>query len=106
MKTVVTFIAVGFILSTVSAFAQSAATPGIDKREHHQQKRIIQGMKSGELTPGETAKLEAKEAKIKHDEKTAKADGKVTPQERKKLNREENRASHAIYHKKHNAQHQ
>ena len=78
-------------------------TPRIDKREKRQQKRINQGVKSGALTKGEAARLEKQQAKIKNDEAAAKADGKVTPQERRKLTREQNAASRKIYRKKHNA---
>ncbi len=78
-------------------------TPVISKREHRQQARIRQGVKSGELTRGEARRLEARERKIRADKKAAKADGKVTPAERRKLNREQNRASRKIYRLKHNA---
>jgi len=78
-------------------------TPRIDKREKRQQKRINQGVKSGALTKGEAARLEKQQAKIKNDEAAAKADGKVTPQERRKLTKEQNAANRNIYRKKHNA---
>ena len=84
-----------------SAFAQTA-TPRVQKREKRQQKRIEQGVKSRELTPGETRRLEAQEGRIKADEMNAKSDGKVTPAERRKLNREQNRESRRIYRMKHN----
>ena len=48
-------------------FAQSTATPDINKRQMRQQARIKQGVKSGELTKGETRRLEAREAKIQKD---------------------------------------
>ena len=80
----------------------STKTPGVTKRQIRQQARIKQGVKSGELTRGEAARLEAREAKIQHDKKVAKSDGQVTPAERRKLQREENRASHKIYKLKHN----
>jgi hypothetical protein len=80
----------------------STKTPGINKRQRNQQRRISQGIKSGSLTAGEAARLEKREAKIQHDKQAAKADGKVTPAERRKLNREENRASKKIYQLKHN----
>ncbi|MFI5152153.1 MAG: hypothetical protein ACHQET_02385, partial [Chitinophagales bacterium] len=57
-----------------------------------------------ELTPRETEHLEAREAKIQHDKRIAKSDGTVTPAERARLNREENRTSRAIYRQKHDAQ--
>lgn len=79
------------------------ATPRINARQMHQQKRIRQGIKSGELTPAEARHLEKREKKIQADKKAAKADGIVTPAEKAKITREQNRASRAIARKKHNA---
>ena len=80
----------------------STKTPRVTKRQLNQQRRIGQGVKSGELTKGETRKLETEEAKIQAEKKMAKADGKVTPAERKKLRRDENKSSKDIYRMKHN----
>ena len=88
---------------TGSAFAQTA-TPNIDKRQANQEKRIEQGVKSGELTPKETARLEKREAKLQADKEKAQADGVVTKKERAKLQHEANRDSKAIYRQKHDAQ--
>ena len=74
----------------------------MDKREARQQARVQQGIKSGHLTGREAAKLERQQARIRRDERRAKADGTVTPRERAKLTREQNRASRNIYLKKHN----
>jgi hypothetical protein len=93
-----------FIGISAAASAQTK-TPGVTKRQVNQQKRIGQGVSSGQLTPKETEHLEAREAKIQHDKKLAKSDGTVTPAERAKLQREENRTSRAIYRQKHDAQH-
>jgi len=81
----------------------STKTPGVNKRQRNQQRRIGQGIKSGQLTPGEAARLEAREAKIQRDKRKAKSDGTVTPAERRKLQREQNRASRKIYQLKHNS---
>jgi hypothetical protein len=87
------------LLSVVSMAQEK--TPVINQRQRNQQARIREGVKSGELTRGETARLEAREGKIQADKLQAKSDGKVTPAERRKLNREENRASRAIHRMKH-----
>ncbi len=84
------------------AFAQS--TPNLDKREERQQQRIAQGVESGQLTAKEASHLEAREAKLAGDEAAAKADGKVTRKERRKLQREADRDSAAIHHQKHDRQ--
>ena len=83
------------------AFAQTA-TPGIDKRERNQQRRIDQGVKSGELTKGEAARLEKEQGKIRAEEAAMKADGKVTKEERKELHKDLNKASKDIARAKHN----
>lgn len=95
--------ALAALVMTTAASAQEA-TPKINKRQQIQQQRIQQGAKSGQLTKREVRQLEAREAKIQADKVNAKADGKVTPAERAKLTKEQNRASRAIYQKKHNAQ--
>ncbi|HXG95129.1 MAG TPA: hypothetical protein VNN73_22520 [Blastocatellia bacterium] len=81
-----------------------AHTPRINRREHHEQLRIRDGIRDGELTRSEAARLEAEQARIRVDERFAKADGKVTCRERARLNRELNRASRDIYRQKHDGQ--
>jgi len=90
------------LLSASAVYAGPTEDPGIQKREQNQEKRIDQGVKSGELTPGEAGRLEREQARIKQDEARMKSDGKLTPKERKKLEREQNKASKDIYKKKHN----
>lgn len=105
MKT--NLIAAGLVLAFVSVASLSNAqtqTPVVKERQENQQKRIGEGVKDGELTAKETKHLETREVKIQHDKKEAKADGVVTTRERAKLNREQNRASRAIYRQKHDAQ--
>jgi hypothetical protein len=87
-----------------AGWAQSNETPGVDARQERQQNRIADGIASGELTPREAAKLERREAHIERSEQRAKADGVVTPAERRHLNRELNRSSRAIARQKHDAQ--
>ena len=90
-----------FSLANVSA---QTATPVVDQKQQNQNARINQGVKSGEITPKEAARLNARETKIQHDKRVAKADGKVTPAEKAKLNREQKRTSRAIARQKHDAQ--
>jgi hypothetical protein len=100
-------IAAGLLLAFVTVTSAGVAqtkTPRVTKRQERQQERIARGVKSGELTARETKHLEAREIKIQHDKKEARADGVVTPEERAKLNREENRSSRAIRRQKHDAQ--
>jgi len=90
-----------FVIGSAFASAQTA-TPRVTKRQLKQQARIEQGVKSGELTAGETKRLEREQGKIQADKRKAKADGVVSPAERAKLAREQNRANRKIYRLKHN----
>ena len=77
----------------------------VGQRQRNQQERIAQGVKSGQLTAGETAHLEGREAAIHnevHNDRVANA-GTLTAAERRQVNRQQNRTSGAIYRKKHNA---
>lgn len=93
-----------------AAMAQSAAsqapagTPKIDQREANQEKRIEQGVSSGQLTSREAKRLEMREKRVAHAEQRAKADGTVTAQERKHLEKMENHASKDIRREKHDGQ--
>ncbi len=71
----------------------------------NQQDRIAPGVKNGQLTPGETAKLENQQKGInKQVAADRKANGgALTASEKKQVNKEQNGASKNIYHKKHNA---
>lgn len=88
-----------FIAQIASA---QTRTPVINERQAYQQHRIRNGVRNGELTRHETRNLEHREAHIQRDKRMAKADGRVTPMERRHIRREENRTSVAIYRAKHN----
>lgn len=83
---------------------EPTTTPNLDKREANQQKRIDQGVASGQLTAKETSRLDKREATLAANEAAAKSDGTVTPAERRKLRREANRDSKAIHKQKHDKQ--
>jgi len=87
------------------ALATGVYAQEIKDREENQQDRIAQGVKSGELTPHETAKLENQESKINREVRNdRKANGgNLTNKEKAKINRQQNRESARIYNKKHNA---
>jgi len=104
-------IVTGAIPATGLAAAKKAAqaparvkTPAVNERQHNQQERIRQGIKSGELTRREAARLEAQEARIRVNERFAKADGKVTAAERARLEKELKKASENIREQKHDEQ--
>jgi hypothetical protein len=80
----------------------------IKERKENQQDRIAQGIQSGQLTANEAARLEGQEAAInKEEHQMREADGgKLTSEDRAKINRQQNRTSRRIYRQKHDAQHQ
>jgi hypothetical protein len=82
-----------------------AAKPTVAQRKENQQDRIAQGVKSGQLTAGETSKLETKEAAINGETKADRAanGGKLTGAEKKQINGQQNQVSKQIYKDKHNA---
>jgi hypothetical protein len=80
----------------------------VGKREENQQDRIAQGVKSGQLTSGEAARLENNQTRINNEVRNDRAanGGKLTPQEKKQVNRQQNRQSRKIYRDKHNGRKQ
>ena len=92
------------VLTSFAGFASAhPATPRIDRREARQHVRIQQGVRSGELTGREQARLHMGQRHIHRMELRAKSDGRVTMRERGRIARAQNRESRAIYRKKHNA---
>jgi len=84
---------------------EKKADPSIAQRKENQQDRIANGVKSGQLTPGETANLENKEAAINKETRTDRAanGGKLTSAEKAQINQQQNQMSKQIYADKHNA---
>jgi hypothetical protein len=80
----------------------------VGKRAENQQDRIAQGIKSGQLTAGETSHLESKDAAINKEVRNDRAanGGKLTSQEKAQVNHQQNNVSKQIYKDKHNAKKQ
>lgn len=98
-------------------FAQTTPAPAaapshhdydINQRKENQQDRIGQGVKSGQLTAGETSHLEKQESAINNEEHNMRAqdNGHLTRQDRKTLHRQQNQESRRIYRDKHNPRRQ
>ena len=85
--------------------ATPAKQPTIAERKENQQDRIASGVKSGQLTAGETANLESKEAAINGETRADRAanGGKLTQAEKQQINQQQNQLSKQIYQDKHNA---
>jgi hypothetical protein len=97
------------ILSTIVAMAiggLSLSAQKIEERKDSQQKRIAQGVASGQLTPGETKKIETKEQAINKEVRTERKanGGRLTQAEKKQVNRQQNRVSKQIHKEKNDAQ--
>jgi len=104
-RTLISMMMGALLLGSVSSVL---AQNQVNQRQRNQQKRIAEGVENGSLTPAETARLERQEAAIHHEVKTERKanGGKLTPQERRQVNRQQNRESKRIYRQKHDAQHQ
>ncbi len=85
--------------------SEAKPKPVVEQRKENQQDRIANGVQSGQLTAGETANLEKKEAAINKETAADRAanGGKLTGAEKQKINRQQNRLSKQIYADKHNA---
>jgi len=96
------FIVSALLAGTAMLTAMNAGE--IAQRRENQQDRIAQGVKSGQLTAGETARLEGREAHINRQVARDRAanGGKLTAGERRQINHDQNRTSRAIYRDKHN----
>jgi hypothetical protein len=103
-ETITILLALGILLSlTVTSFAHgNNKVPVARKRQHEQQQRIRQGIRSDELTKREVRGLTKEQRDIQREIHQAKADGVVTPGERREIQQEQNQASRHIYRAKHN----
>ena len=91
------------ILTTGLAYAQADA-PVIDQRQANQEKRIDQGIASGQLNEREANRLNKQQEHINKMENKAKSDGTVTKRERARIDHAQDRASSHIVREKHDRQ--
>lgn len=105
MKKSLALTAILLILPATASYAADGHTPRVDRREANQERRIEQGVGSGQLTAPEARRMNRMENRIEKSEEAAKSDGKVTARERARLHREQKRANKRIYRQKHDAQH-
>jgi hypothetical protein len=99
MKKMINLIAAGAFLAA-AAYGQT-----VDQRRENQQDRVAQGIASGQLTPGETTRIERQEAGVNrqiHQDRAANG-GALTPAKQQQVNHEQNGMSGEIYRDKHNA---
>jgi hypothetical protein len=91
-------------LMTGAAFAQVTGQT-IQNRKNDQQGRIAQGVRSGQLTRGETRNVESRERSVNREEHAMRrADGgHLTGRDKAALTRRQNNISRSIAKDKHNA---
>lgn len=110
MRTIWMTALVGSAVVVGSLLAQTPAAPAkgavIEHRKKVQQKRIAQGVSSGQLTPAETARLERKEAHVNREvaRDRARNGGNLTNRQKAQVTRQQNRISRDIARQKHDAQ--
>ncbi len=94
------------ILTLTLACAASLHAAGpIVHRSANQQQRVAQGVRSGELTRRETARIEAQERALHREIVRDRIDGGgLTPAERARIARQQSALSREIYREKHDAQ--
>lgn len=106
MKIIKVLLATALVLLPAAGFAQTTRYERnhINGRKENQQDRIGQGVKSGQLTAGETSRLERQETGINREEHGMRAqdNGHLTAQDRRTLSRQQNVESARIYRDKHN----
>lgn len=93
------------ILIAAPALAGNTNDPGINKMQRIQRHKIMQGIKSGELTRREALKLKREQVHVARKEARFKSDGTLTRKERAMLHRDLNHACRHIYREKHDRQH-
>jgi hypothetical protein len=95
----------GNLASANGGHPQHAALSTVGARANNQQQRIGQGVKSGQMTAGETRNVEGREASINHQAAADRAanGGRLTGQEHQQINQRQNNVSKSINTDKHNA---
>lgn len=89
--------------ATTATIAPVNRRMNIEARQRRQQHRIAQGVRSGQLSAGETARLERREAGIeRREQKMRFSGGKFTPGERRAVQKQLNSTNRQIYRAKHN----
>ena len=94
-----------FILGlTLAALAVSTPMEAsrVNVRQRRQDARIAAGVRTGQLTRREAARLSARQAVLAHDERIMRLDG-LSRRERRALEHRQDRLSRGIYHQRHDA---
>jgi hypothetical protein len=96
-------LAVAVVVGVMMAAPAQAARA--DRRQAKQQVRIVQGVKSGELTKAEATRLEAQHLAVKQEVRQARADdGHLDAAERARIERDQDKLNRRISVQKHDGQ--
>lgn len=97
------FFAIAILVSALAAPA--ALGQRIENRKERQKARIAEGVKSGELTKKEAARIKARERDLNQQIREDRKDGGgMTALERAKIEKRQDNISKDIYKQKHDAQ--
>jgi uncharacterized protein YjbI with pentapeptide repeats len=91
----------GVILGSLPAWAEPNHAD-FGQRGMRQERRIYQGVQSGQLTPREFRRLENQQGRINAVAARMRADGRLNRPERARLNHMQNRSNRSIYQYRHN----
>jgi uncharacterized membrane protein YebE (DUF533 family) len=83
-------------LAVLAVSSVTASADDIDRRQANQERRIQQGVRSGEITGREYRALEGEQARIRELERRAKADGRVDRYEAAQIRQAQDNASRHI----------
>jgi hypothetical protein len=96
------------LIATIAVLPAAALAgthdPNVSLRQHTQQHRIAQGLRTGALTRDEAQGLGSARRDIRQEERAYKSDGTLTHAERKDLHQDLNQASRDIYVQKHDGE--
>ena len=109
MKMTKTFtaIALGAVFSTgamAHQYGGGYGGGGLERQDAINMQRIERGERTGQLTPRESARLRHRRANIERMEAQARMDGRITRDERARIQMAQEDLSRAIWRRKHNEQ--
>ena len=94
----------GQLASVNGGRPHTMAVSTVGQRENNQQQRIANGVRSGQMTPGEAVHAENRQQQVSQQVRADRQanGGHLTQQEHQQVNREQNRASQQIRNENHN----
>lgn len=90
------------LVLTILSFGISFAQQREDFNLKGEKKRVVNGVKSGEINKSEAVVISKQAEDVKRAENKAKADGIITKNERARIAKQDAQLDRTIYRKKHN----